>query len=299
MKTNIYKTILFLMCLGGFMTIEAQGLYDLKKLDKEKNPWAIDLELGEVHDTFDNGVEWANNTIGGSVGVGWGDVEGNNETSFCVGAEYLHKISGADKNPKGAGYLSAFANYHNLNAESFKQSTIRGGLGYTHFNRLTTFNEVQFMYGAKGYYETGEFDFSGFVEDVTGFGIYLFTGINIRLCDRASLGLEVPVVSYLSRTFESDGNEFDQDQIWAGVNKDNSVSATFRWHLAHSIKFGGKDTDGDGIWDKDDACPEVPGLEEFNGCPDTDGDGIEDGNDDCPNVAGAAEFNGCPDPNGN
>ena len=62
-----------------------------------------------------------------------------------------------------------------------------------------------------------------------------------------------------------------------------------------SIKFGGKDTDGDGIYDKDDACPDVPGLEAFNGCPDSDNDGIEDSKDDCPNEAGLAEFNGCPD----
>ena len=45
-------------------------------------------------------------------------------------------------------------------------------------------------------------------------------------------------------------------------------------HLAGiAIKFGGTDTDGDGIYDKDDACPEVAGLEMFNGCPDADGDG--------------------------
>ncbi len=70
-------------------------------------------------------------------------------------------------------------------------------------------------------------------------------------------------------------------------------------HLAGlAIKFGGSDTDGDGIYDKDDACPEVAGLPEFNGCPDSDGDGIEDGKDDCPNEAGPAEFNGCPDSDG-
>ncbi len=28
-------------------------------------------------------------------------------------------------------------------------------------------------------------------------------------------------------------------------------------------------------YDKDDACPEVAGLQQFKGCPDTDGDGIE------------------------
>ncbi|MDP5158178.1 MAG: OmpA family protein [Flaviramulus sp.] len=73
-------------------------------------------------------------------------------------------------------------------------------------------------------------------------------------------------------------------------------------HFQHtagiSIKFGGTDTDGDGIYDKDDACPEVAGLEAFNGCPDTDGDGIEDSKDACPNEAGLAEMNGCPDTDG-
>ena len=73
-------------------------------------------------------------------------------------------------------------------------------------------------------------------------------------------------------------------------------------HFQHSagivFQFGGKDTDGDGIYDKDDECPETPGLPEFNGCPDTDGDGIEDRYDECPDVPGLAEFNGCPDTDG-
>lgn len=70
-------------------------------------------------------------------------------------------------------------------------------------------------------------------------------------------------------------------------------------HLAGiAVRFGGTDTDGDGIYDKDDACPEVAGLAAFNGCPDTDGDGIEDGKDACPNEAGSKEMNGCPDSDG-
>jgi outer membrane protein OmpA-like peptidoglycan-associated protein len=73
-------------------------------------------------------------------------------------------------------------------------------------------------------------------------------------------------------------------------------------HMQHSagltFKFGGKDTDNDGIYDKDDACPEVAGLPEFKGCPDTDKDGIQDSADSCPDVAGLAEFNGCPDTDG-
>ena len=61
------------------------------------------------------------------------------------------------------------------------------------------------------------------------------------------------------------------------------------------IKFGGKDTDADGIYDKNDACPEIAGLVEFKGCPDSDGDGIKDSDDACPDVAGLATMNGCPD----
>jgi len=62
--------------------------------------------------------------------------------------------------------------------------------------------------------------------------------------------------------------------------------------------MGGTDTDGDGVYDKQDACPEVFGLAEFDGCPDTDSDGIIDSEDACPDVFGLAEFNGCPDTDG-
>jgi len=64
------------------------------------------------------------------------------------------------------------------------------------------------------------------------------------------------------------------------------------------FKFGAKDTDGDGVYDKDDACPETAGLKQFNGCPDSDSDGIEDSKDKCPTVAGTAEFQGCTDTDG-
>ena len=73
-------------------------------------------------------------------------------------------------------------------------------------------------------------------------------------------------------------------------------------HFQHSagivFQFGGVDTDGDGIYDQDDECPETPGLAEFNGCPDSDGDGIPDHLDECPDVPGLPEFNGCPDTDG-
>lgn len=58
------------------------------------------------------------------------------------------------------------------------------------------------------------------------------------------------------------------------------------------------DTDGDKVFDKDDACPDVKGPAENKGCPwkDTDGDTLLDNVDACPAVAGPTENKGCPWP---
>ena len=67
---------------------------------------------------------------------------------------------------------------------------------------------------------------------------------------------------------------------------------------------GCPDTDGDGIFDKVDACPTEPGLKnedpKKNGCPvgDRDKDGVKDDVDACPDEPGPAspdpKRNGCP-----
>ena len=56
------------------------------------------------------------------------------------------------------------------------------------------------------------------------------------------------------------------------------------------------DDDGDGIANKDDACPTEKGTAETKGCPakDTDGDGVADHLDRCANEAGPADNQGCP-----
>lgn len=58
------------------------------------------------------------------------------------------------------------------------------------------------------------------------------------------------------------------------------------------------DTDKDGIPDYQDACPEVAGPATTKGCPDTDGDGVADNEDECPDQAGPVETKGCPDADG-
>ncbi len=58
-----------------------------------------------------------------------------------------------------------------------------------------------------------------------------------------------------------------------------------------------KDTDGDGIPDTEDNCPNEAGPRENKGCPDTDtdGDGIVNRKDKCPDKAGPPEREGCPE----
>ncbi len=58
------------------------------------------------------------------------------------------------------------------------------------------------------------------------------------------------------------------------------------------------DTDGDGLTDDKDACPNVAGLITLQGCPDTDHDGIADKDDNCPDLAGLSSLHGCPDRDG-
>jgi outer membrane protein OmpA-like peptidoglycan-associated protein len=83
--------------------------------------------------------------------------------------------------------------------------------------------------------------------------------------------------------------------LWPGDNKNYSADI----HVMVKIPiYSSNDRDNDGVPDKKDRCPDVPGLKKYQGCPDTDGDGIPDDQDACPNEAGPASTNGCPDRDG-
>ena len=68
---------------------------------------------------------------------------------------------------------------------------------------------------------------------------------------------------------------------------------------APSPRVSARDTDGDGVPDVDDLCPDVAGPAERHGCPvfsDRDGDGVADDIDRCPELPGPKENFGCPWP---
>ncbi len=119
---------------------------------------------------------------------------------------------------------------------------------------------------------------------ITPFG----AGFKFYLSDKWTLGLEALMIPTYADYLDGASDSRDPN------NNDWLSTAS----LGISYRFGKSDKDGDGITDKEDECPDVPGPVALKGCPDSDGDGIADKNDDCPTVAGLAKFKGCPDTDG-
>ncbi len=112
----------------------------------------------------------------------------------------------------------------------------------------------------------------------------LGAGVNIDLSKKVVLGLEIatnyPYSDYLDGISIS-GNPGKPDWWWFGG-------------LSLGFRFGQKDRDADGVLDKFDKCPSIPGSQATLGCPDADKDGIADREDDCPHKKGVRVLAGCP-----
>ena len=125
--------------------------------------------------------------------------------------------------------------------------------------------------------------------ETSGFTIPIGGGLRFDLSENLHLDLELGFRTAFTDYLDGISLAADpEDNDWysfGGVNVGYRLGA-------------GKDTDGDGIVDKKDECPTVPGLTAFNGCPDRDGDGIVDKRDNCPDVAGPVDLKGCPDSDG-
>ena len=157
------------------------------------------------------------------------------------------------------------------NENSWFDPYLRVGAGYLMHDYSDVPNGARDIFGnsvSKGDYDTG------------AFAVVPGIGANFWLGDKFGIGLQG---DYVGTPSDNTG----MPQFFQG-----SASLLFR--------FGGtpKDTDGDGILDRDDACPEQAGPAENNGCPwpDADGDGVADKDDQCVNVPGPAENFGCPWP---
>ena len=130
-----------------------------------------------------------------------------------------------------------------------------------------------------------------FDNNVEALEVFGLAGIRFRLSPAVSLDVQTSQHYPLS------------DRIDNIVNDNGKLHDRFLVHSAGlTIAFGqGKDTDGDGVPDRKDKCPDTPtGVKvDENGCPiDTDGDGVPDYQDKCPDQKGLAALQGCPDADG-
>ena len=140
-----------------------------------------------------------------------------------------------------------------------------------------------------------KYDLNNLVGDTSWFDPFVYAGGGYTSVDSEGEG-----VYNVGLGFNTWFNENLGLTVQTGLKSgfSDKVMDHFQTAIGVVIRFGGNDTDGDGVYDKEDACIDVVGLKEFNGCPDADGDGVKDSDDACPNVAGLAAMNGCPDADG-
>ncbi len=258
---HLSKIVMAFIFVLGFTTVQAQDA---------DNPWAIGLGVNAV-DFYPVGE---NAPQGGffdeyfNTGDHWNIIPAISKltVSRYLGAGLVAEVGGSlnQINKFGDRSISDLAYY---SADASLDYSLRALLNDGWFDPVVGVGGGYTWIGNKDGEDLANFD---------GATLNGKLGVNFWFSDNIALAIE----SKYKHAFETE------------------TASHFQHSAGIKFVFGGTDTDGDGIYDKDDECPEQPGLPEFNGCPDSDGDGIEDRQDACPNEAGLAEFDGCPDTDG-
>ena len=238
--------------------------YNNAEAQDENNPWQVQFGVNAI-DTYPTSAD--NLPVGATSSFGNEFFNANDHWNILPSISYVgvSKSVGDGFSIGARGSLNKISKLGDVSVDDLSHYAIDGTIKYNFIKKQTVIDP--FVEVGGGY---------TWVDEIGAGTVNGGVGMNIWFSENLGLTLQ----STYKHAFEDYGVKHFQ-------------------HLAGlSVKFGGTDTDGDGIYDKDDACPEVAGLEAFNGCPDADGDGIEDSKDSCPNEAGSAEMNGCPDADG-
>lgn len=255
---HLNRFLLATLCILSFSTMQAQD---------ENNPWAITLGVNAV-DFYPTGEGDGGDAISSTYYNEFFNASDHWNILPALSRISVARYIGSGFNFELAGSLNQIDKIGDASTNDLSYYGLDGTFNYS-LRSLTGDGWLDPVIGAGGGYTWIDDEGAATLNGTAGFNFWF----SDNLAFNVQLGYK---------------HSFDNDQLHK------------HWQHTAGLKFafGGKDTDGDGIYDKDDECPEVPGLAEFNGCPDSDGDGIEDRNDECPNEAGLAEFNGCPDTDG-
>jgi outer membrane protein OmpA-like peptidoglycan-associated protein len=278
---NKYTFLLYFLCTGLFINAQdwevgLQGGLSQYYGDVTNNEISL---LGESRNPY--GGLFVRGYFGNALGVRFNgniaEYAGNDINTDAVATRGLSFKSNSVE-------LSAQLEYHLLGRERRFSPYVFGGLGF-----LQAYARPEFSNAVSSIRDRISAD-RALGADKAGLVIPLGVGLNFHPIkdNLTSVGIEYSLRPTSMDLLDGISNAGDPDNNdWGGT-----------LGLVVGFPIGGVDTDGDGVSDKRDECPNTFGLKLFNGCPDTDSDGIIDSADNCPNASGTAENMGCPDSDG-
>jgi outer membrane beta-barrel protein len=256
----------FVVCLPGTSHAEVGGVH------LNLTPYA-----GFV--TFSEDVNLQDKLIyGGRVGIGFGRV---------IGIEGSYGKSSTDTKT-GFGYRPYVVSPAGLNPSTEAE--------FTHFAADLNLNLIPssaihpYLLGGYSSHKI-DIDSAGTGIDETYGGFNVGGGLKLHFSPRVALRLEARDMIF---TFKD-----EEEELGAPNQSQHNIAYTGGLQLTLGGTDTSVDTDGDGVSDNKDECPNTPAgcLVDSRGCPlDADGDGVCDGIDTCPNTPAGVTVNaqGCP-----
>ena len=278
MKTK-YIVLLVLVFIAN---LSAQSNYDAKIFHPFSGKFALSVDGGITYsrtDFLNNGIDYLTRA---SL-----DYYLPSLSSGVIGL----KVFGGTGYTTGDGLPSSGPEF--INTKNFRTLIYTFGAGAT-FNYAVSESVIPYLFGGVSYFYFDPKD-----KDGNNLNPTIFSFSPHELMFNGETGIKFLFSDNFGMNIAAGVNYFNSDNIDGyTLGTDNDIY--FHALGGFSYYFGGvKDTDGDGISDQHDQCPDTPPMvtvDEF-GCPiDSDRDNVPDYADDCPNtpVNIPVDVNGCP-----